>query len=573
MPVSIFEDLPLLFGEVVFHALWMGALLFVLCRLLLWWMRSWSASLRYRLLLLGFGMVIVMPLLFTAGHYYQHVEQVKARGQDGAYASVFINTEISFAKSFSELGVENPELAAEAEATAAMTQSLSWRTFANRAIDYLFWMWLIGLGFLGVRLLVGWRHLYQFRRHVGQPASDEWQHRTDELAAQLGLQQRVGLYASSWIDAPIVFGWRQPRILAPATLLAQLDRPKAEMIIAHELAHIRHHDFLANVLQSVAETLFFFNPAVWWFSRRLREEREYRCDEVVVQLTANKGQYARALFDTEQLRQTPAFALSAGSSPLAKRIRRILSGQPLASTVKRQAVVLGMAALPVLLFVVLAFRSPLPSWQYSASDVPSQSGVLEFFHFYEDSTAFEYERYHTADDTEQTHFLATNGRFFLQLTQRGSLQLADDGLTLLGISDDGYIDFHFRHRGEDVWERLDNSNLSRLERDTTLREFFQYYLFESGTNSMLWVSDRLRQNALDDVWGTLDWLRYGGAHLKVYMALIHSEATASRHWCPIIEQLKQRFEDNPAMLARYLSEIEVRLEREELALPDCWEGI
>ena len=58
----------------------------------------------------------------------------------------------------------------------------------------------------------------------------------------------------------------------------------SEAILAHELAHVRRHDYLVNLIQSAVETLMFYHPATWWISNRIREERENRCDDVATQL-------------------------------------------------------------------------------------------------------------------------------------------------------------------------------------------------------------------------------------------------------------------------------------------------
>ena len=73
------------------------------------------------------------------------------------------------------------------------------------------------------------------------------------------------------------------------------------MVLAHELAHIRRHDFLVNLLQTVVETLLFYHPAVWWMSRRVRVEREHCCDDLAVAVCGEPARYARALARLEEL--------------------------------------------------------------------------------------------------------------------------------------------------------------------------------------------------------------------------------------------------------------------------------
>jgi hypothetical protein len=56
-------------------------------------------------------------------------------------------------------------------------------------------------------------------------------------------------------------------ILAPVGVLSGLAPQQVEALLAHELAHVRRHDYLVNVLQGIAESLLFYHPAVWWISK------------------------------------------------------------------------------------------------------------------------------------------------------------------------------------------------------------------------------------------------------------------------------------------------------------------
>ena len=89
----------------------------------------------------------------------------------------------------------------------------------------------------------------------------------------------------------MVVGWLRPAILLPASALAGLTTQQLEAIIAHELAHIRRHDYLINLLQAVIETLFFYYPAVWWVSRQIRQEREHCCDDLAVAVCGDAFAY------------------------------------------------------------------------------------------------------------------------------------------------------------------------------------------------------------------------------------------------------------------------------------------
>ena len=79
-------------------------------------------------------------------------------------------------------------------------------------------------------------------------------------------------------------GWFKPVLLVPANLVTGMPPDLLEALLAHELAHVRRHDYLVNLLQFAAEILLFFHPTVWWLSRRIRIERERIADDMAAAL-------------------------------------------------------------------------------------------------------------------------------------------------------------------------------------------------------------------------------------------------------------------------------------------------
>ena len=174
---------------------------------------------------------------------------------------------------------------------------------------------------------------------------------------------------------PAVIGWLRPVILLPASCLIGLTPGQLESILAHELAHIRRHDYLINLLQNVVETLLFYHPAVWWVSRRIRAEREHCCDDLAVKTCGDAAAYARALATLEELRPAPApFALAAAGAPLLERIRR-LAGQPERSAVRPAWPVAGIIALLLLALLAAALRNN-PASAQPATEAPHTNQIV-----------------------------------------------------------------------------------------------------------------------------------------------------------------------------------------------------
>jgi len=195
-------------------------------------------------------------------------------------------------------------------------------------LPWLVGFWLAGVGFLSGRLLLRWNRAQRFIVGASE-APHRWQRSLDRLSSQLGLSLPIRLLESTRAHVPMVIGWLRPVVLVPVSALTGLPADQLETILAHELAHIRRHDYLVNLLQSVVETLFFYHPAVWWLSNRIRIERELCCDDMAVTVCGNPLVYARALTELEGLRAvalTGAVAANGGS--LRDRVVRLLAAPP-----------------------------------------------------------------------------------------------------------------------------------------------------------------------------------------------------------------------------------------------------
>ena len=130
---------------------------------------------------------------------------------------------------------------------------------------------------------------------------------------------------STLVDAPAAVGWLRPVVLLPIAALAHLTPSQVEAILAHELIHIRRHDFVVNLAQSVAETILFFHPGVWWVSGQIRAEREHCCDDFAVQVCGDPVGYASALAELEAWRSRgTTLALAATDGSLSSRVQRVL---------------------------------------------------------------------------------------------------------------------------------------------------------------------------------------------------------------------------------------------------------
>jgi beta-lactamase regulating signal transducer with metallopeptidase domain len=192
-------------------------------------------------------------------------------------------------------------------------------------LPWLTFVWLAGVLCLTARSLGGLAYARRLARRENRPVGEYWQECLARLSEQLRLTKPVRLLESTLVRAPATVGWLRPAVLLPASALTGLTPRQLELILAHELAHVRRHDYLVNLFQVAAETLLFYHPAVWWVSRQVRIEREHACDDLAVAVCGDPVAYARALTMVERLRrETPLLAVAAGGGNLSGRIRRLV---------------------------------------------------------------------------------------------------------------------------------------------------------------------------------------------------------------------------------------------------------
>lgn len=186
--------------------------------------------------------------------------------------------------------------------------------------------WAAGAIFFTLRMVSAWWYVSKLRTE-SSVIDDGWSDRLQVLAGQLGINRVITLAQSARIHSPMVIGCLKPIVLVPMGMLAGLPAEQIEAIFIHELAHIRRHDYIINLIQSFIEAIFFFNPFVWIISGIIRREREYCCDDTVVSKHGSPLAYARALTQLEEARLTrAAFALTLAESKnqLLNRIKRIM---------------------------------------------------------------------------------------------------------------------------------------------------------------------------------------------------------------------------------------------------------
>jgi hypothetical protein len=176
------------------------------------------------------------------------------------------------------------------------------------------------------------------------------------------------------VTQPVVIGFLRPALLVPASFFSQIAPDEIEAIILHELAHIRRHDYLVNLLQTFTEAVFFFNPGLLWLSSLIRKEREHCCDHFAVERTGDKKTFVRALVSIHELplRRSKQFvAFAASKSFLLQRVEHIFHAPKTLTWLGK----ISMSIPALLLFSLLIFLGQIPqtnSRGLSSRETPAQ---------------------------------------------------------------------------------------------------------------------------------------------------------------------------------------------------------
>ena len=306
-------------GWALVHFLWQGAALAALLAVVLALTPPRAARTRYTLSLLALVAMLVIPVA-TAVRSYQPLSETRRAATSPAPAPGSPATETGSTAAVAPAGPVGP-------AGTVGTRFSSLREGLDPMLPWLVTLWVGGVLLLSVRLTHGWLGARRLRITGTRPASAPLLAALHQLAARLRVSRPVQLVESLIVEVPAVIGWLRPVILVPSSALTGLTPQQLEVLLAHELAHVRRYDYLVNIVQCVIETLLFYHPAVWWVSRRMREEREHCCDDLVVQACGDAQLYASALVEMERLRPaTPRLALAATGSggSLLTRVRRLI---------------------------------------------------------------------------------------------------------------------------------------------------------------------------------------------------------------------------------------------------------
>jgi beta-lactamase regulating signal transducer with metallopeptidase domain len=300
---------------VLVHSLWQGIAIALVLYFLLKWIPVRQAQWRYWLAFIGLVMVVVGGLTTWSIQRLPEAPAAQAAVQEASAVNAkYLLTPAMIS-----------ELAQDASAPSPTGPGRIWA-----ASVVAFW----AIGVLAMLLRVAFslgtaQGLVQGGRVLEDPGL---MHCIASLQKRLRLGAGLTVKVVDALDVPAVIGLLRPTLLLPLAFLNEMPLHQVEVVLAHELAHIRRHDVLFALLQRMIEALLFFNPAVWWISRQVSLEREACCDAWAAQLVGPPETVAQTLFDVVKRLHQPApapsvaVALAKGKRPghFTERLRRLV---------------------------------------------------------------------------------------------------------------------------------------------------------------------------------------------------------------------------------------------------------
>ena len=348
-------------GWTVLHSLWQVGLIALLWFLLMKGTQKHAANVRYNISLLA---LLAIPASFAFTFFRQYAVYGNARQIVSVEFEEMAWLAMEGSRQFFLIDKGQPDLLGRFEALT----------------PWVFWFYLTGVVLFAMHAAFAYSRMFSLKRKNIRPVPEDWMQRYKGLKQKAGLRIEVPVWLSSRVDIPMVVGFFRPVILLPLSLLSSLPPEQVESILLHELYHIRRKDHYINAVQTLLEILFFYHPATWWISRRIRKERELRVDEWIVKEVNNPVMYARALVSLEEKRggraMQPALAATQSKNQLFTRIKHMM-------TMKTRKFNAGQK-LAALLALVFAFISV--AWIHPAQTAVrpmGNNGYLDMYHIFE----------------------------------------------------------------------------------------------------------------------------------------------------------------------------------------------
>lgn len=174
-----------------------------------------------------------------------------------------------------------------------------------------------------------------------------------QVAGDSDIKPKFEIKKSGFGEGPAVAGIVRPVFLIPEALTEHYSNDEIKALLLHELIHIKRKDNLFAFLQHIIRSLFFFQPLVWWFNRKISREREHLCDRAVTQMTNDSHTYGNTLVKLQlQTQAAMPYSMSMADKNIVQRIKRLAdtNKKPLAISQKISRALIALLITAITLF-------------------------------------------------------------------------------------------------------------------------------------------------------------------------------------------------------------------------------
>jgi bla regulator protein BlaR1 len=310
---TILYNISQVIGVAIIHSLWQGLLVYLLLRLVILLFPHLSSGAKHNL-------AFTALLSVTAWFAYTLSQEINA------HTWVFLKTNAE--------AILPALFGIPIHGHHVTTYSARYYYTIEGLLPYITLIYIMGVIFNTGKLVWARQKINSIRQTMSIDV--QLQLKVDQFVSMLNIRDNVRFGLSKLVDSPCMMGYFKPVILLPFTLSSYLSAEEIEIIILHELAHIKRNDYLINMVQQAMSVLLFFNPFAQLINRIINKERENSCDDIVIEATQKPLVYAHALLKLEQTRKQEwqlALAATGKKYHLLNRIERIMkTKKPIGNT-------------------------------------------------------------------------------------------------------------------------------------------------------------------------------------------------------------------------------------------------
>ena len=224
--------------------------------------------------------------------------------------------------------------------------------------------WLVGIYFVifffGLyRILASWRRARQLVMDADRAVlPPQWHALFQDSGRRIGAKLPQ-LRKSADVRGPVIVGVRHPVLLLPKNFDDQ-SYDEVQAAFFHEMAHVRRHDYLSNLLCRLAALPVAWHPLTHGVQQRIRRTREMVCDDIAARAMQSEIVYAKCLLAMAgRTLGQPEFADAAqaiglfGDNVLEERIMRLMQEKNNMTT-QAKLVRIASGAIAMILAIAMA---------------------------------------------------------------------------------------------------------------------------------------------------------------------------------------------------------------------------